>query len=189
MEAKIIDYNATYGLHKVRCKNGTQQWISLKDSNVHYMPKNQAMMNPRVVNPLKHSQSFFKQFFIADYPQFAGNKKIIIKNNAIETAKLKPSENMENKKEEPEKKRVDTNSNDNKHKKIIKSQQEFSTKMKNIEKKIINHLHLRGYHENHPDFWRYIAKAKEFAIARADKERQKLLQSQKFEQQPEIISV
>eukprot|EP01084_Bolivina_argentea_P257904 434599_1 len=230
IHGKIIEYNQKYGMHKIQCKNGTQQWISLKDPNIHYIPKNQSMklneiMNSSNVNPVKQAQGFFNQFFISDYPQFANKDTkicakyketktktktktkthIVTVNNVIKkqcideqksklSVKLSVNNNKIEMKEyeefEIEKKRNDYDNNEmksniNKDKKYIcrKSEQEFINKIREIEKKIIDHLHLRGYYENHPDFWRYIAKAKELAIAKAEKERQKLLQRQKLEQQ------
>lgn len=58
---------------------------------------------------------------------------------------------------------------------------QFVHKVNKIEKRIIQHLHQRGYHENHPDYLRYLGKAKELAIQKANKEHQKKLQ-QKAEQ-------
>ena len=65
---------------------------------------------------------------------------------------------------------------------------EFIKKIKEIEQKIIDHLHKRGYYEDNPQFWQYIKKAKELAIARAKKERAKLLAQRQLQQQQEIIT-
>jgi len=61
--------------------------------------------------------------------------------------------------------------------------QEFNKKVKEIERRIIQHLHQRGYDESHPDYHRYLAKAKELAIQKAGKEREKLLAAQRDRQQ------
>lgn len=55
------------------------------------------------------------------------------------------------------------------------NKQEFVKKVKEIERRIIQHLHQRGYDESHPDYHRYLAKAKELAIQKAGKEREKML--------------
>merc|ERR1712154_530491 len=56
--------------------------------------------------------------------------------------------------------------------------EEFVNKVKEIERRIIQHLHQRGYDESHPDYHRYLQKAKELAIQKAGKEREKMLQQQ-----------
>merc|ERR1712232_783221 len=53
--------------------------------------------------------------------------------------------------------------------------EEFVNKVKEIERRIIQHLHQRGYDESHPDYHRYLQKAKELAIQKAGKEREKML--------------
>ena len=57
--------------------------------------------------------------------------------------------------------------------------QEFVKKVKEIERRIIQHLHQRGYDESHPDYHRYLAKAKELAIQKAGKEREKIIAAQR----------
>merc|ERR1712154_105339 len=57
--------------------------------------------------------------------------------------------------------------------------EEFVNKVKEIERRIIQHLHQRGYDESHPDYHRYLQKAKELAIQKAGKEREKMLQQQR----------
>merc|ERR1719221_2162524 len=59
------------------------------------------------------------------------------------------------------------------------NKQEFVNKVKEIERRIIQHLHQRGYDESHPDYHRYLQKAKELAIQKAGKEREKMLQKQR----------
>lgn len=54
-----------------------------------------------------------------------------------------------------------------------KVSEEFVNKVKEIERRIIQHLRQRGYDESHPDYHRYLRKAKELAIQKAGKERQK----------------
>jgi len=48
---------------------------------------------------------------------------------------------------------------------------EFRQKVFEIERRIVQHLHQRGYDESHPDYHRYIAKAKELALQKAQKHR------------------
>eukprot|EP01083_Nonionella_stella_P189844 702998_1 len=57
--------------------------------------------------------------------------------------------------------------------------EEFVNKVKEIERRIIQHLHQRGYDESHPDYHRYLQKAKELAIQKAGKEREKMLAQQR----------
>ena len=60
-----------------------------------------------------------------------------------------------------------------------KASEEFVNKVKEIERRIIQHLHQRGYDESHPDYHRYLQKAKELAIQKAGKEREKMLAQQR----------
>jgi len=53
---------------------------------------------------------------------------------------------------------------------------DFVKKVKEIERRIIQHLHQRGYDESHPDYHRYLQKAKELAIQKAGKERDRVTQ-------------
>lgn len=62
--------------------------------------------------------------------------------------------------------------------KAIQASDEFVNKVKEIERRIIQHLHQRGYDESHPDYHRYLQKAKELAIQKAGKEREKMLAAQ-----------
>eukprot|EP01084_Bolivina_argentea_P210186 357844_1 len=57
--------------------------------------------------------------------------------------------------------------------------EEFVNKVKEIERRIIQHLHQRGYDESHQDYHRYLQKAKELAIQKAGKEREKMLAQQR----------
>jgi len=54
--------------------------------------------------------------------------------------------------------------------------EDFVKKVKEIERRIIQHLHQRGYDESHPDYHRYLQKAKELAIQKAGKERERTAQ-------------
>eukprot|EP01083_Nonionella_stella_P161173 527550_1 len=63
-----------------------------------------------------------------------------------------------------------------------KTNAEFVNKVKEIERRIIQHLHQRGYDESHPDYHRYLQKAKELAIQKAGKEREKMLAQQRKRQ-------
>jgi len=49
-------------------------------------------------------------------------------------------------------------------------EEDEAEKVNKIEKRIIQHLHQRGYHENHPDYLRCLGKAKELAIQKANKD-------------------
>lgn len=55
--------------------------------------------------------------------------------------------------------------------------EDFVKKVKEIERRIIQHLHQRGYDESHPDYHRYLQKAKELAIQKAGKERERTAQA------------
>ena len=38
--AKIVDYNPNYDMHKVRYKDGKEEWINLKNRHIRYIPQN-----------------------------------------------------------------------------------------------------------------------------------------------------
>jgi len=62
--------------------------------------------------------------------------------------------------------------------------EEFVNKVKEIERRIIQHLHQRGYDESHPDYHRYLQKAKELAIQKAGKEREKMMMQHRQRSNP-----
>eukprot|EP01084_Bolivina_argentea_P210185 357843_1 len=64
--------------------------------------------------------------------------------------------------------------------------EEFVNKVKEIERRIIQHLHQRGYDESHQDYHRYLQKAKELAIQKAGKEREKMLAQQTINQRKSV---
>jgi len=69
--------------------------------------------------------------------------------------------------------------------KVLKgTNEEFVNKVKEIERRIIQHLHQRGYDESHPDYHRYLQKAKELAIQKAGKEREKMINAHRSKNLP-----
>ena len=63
--------------------------------------------------------------------------------------------------------------------------EEFVNNVKDIERRIMQSLHHRGY-ESHPDYLRYLQKAKELAIRKAGEERERMLtQFLKYRQEKE----
>jgi len=80
-----------------------------------------------------------------------------------------------------DKENMDKPQNGTTQKKEKTSPEEFRRKIKEIERKIIDHLHKRGYYEDSKEFWIYIRKAKEMAIEKAKKERAKYLAREKAE--------
>eukprot|EP01084_Bolivina_argentea_P172910 299494_1 len=195
IECQIVDYNECYNMHKVQSENGFTRWLSLNDANITYVPKHKQIASEKVY-PTRQTEALFEQCFCADYPQFAppnvnpGVNVQISRNtedgnqqqqeeetkeeeissaltSPISLATIETQDYEETKENKPE---IRSNT-------MPRNDEEILQKMREIEERIINHLHLRGYHEDDPDFWRYIAKAKEIAIVKVQKEREKWLES------------